>query len=59
MTKKVTEITLYEWVSQWLDAYKKGTMKDTSYHQLELLIRYIPEELGNKSVAEILPIFFS
>ena len=55
MTKNVTEITLNEWASQWLGAYKKGTMKDTSYHQLELLIRYIPEELGNKSMAEILP----
>ena len=49
-------MTLGEWIHLWLVSYKLGTIKDTSYHQLELLVRLIPVELLNKPVAEILPL---
>lgn len=36
-------------------AYKLGTMKEHSYHQLELLERQIPQELKDRELSEILP----
>ena len=38
-------ITLGEWIPIWMASYKRGTIKGTSYHQLELLARLIPDEL--------------
>lgn len=49
-------MTLNEWIPMWLDCYKFGTIKDNSYHQLELLARLIPEELKSKELPEILPL---
>ena len=49
------KITLGEWIPLWLKIYKLGTIKDTSYHQLELLARLIPEELKALPVADIKP----
>ena len=48
-------MTLNEWIPQWLENYKLGTIKETSYHQLELLWRHIPDSLLNRELAEILP----
>lgn len=48
-------LTLKDWIPQWLAAYKKGTIKDTSYHQLELLAIRIPEDLKARELSEILP----
>lgn len=47
--------TLREWIPQWLTLYKEGTMKETSFHQLELLARQIPEELKDSQLDEIKP----
>lgn len=48
-------MTLSEWIPQWLNAYKRGTIKDSSYHQLELLERRIPDELKGKDLNDIKP----
>lgn len=48
--------TLGEWMKMYLESYRKGTMKDTSYHQLEILIEKFPPELNSKKVCDIAPI---
>lgn len=48
-------MTLGEWMPLWLTSYKLGTIKSTSYHQLEILCRHIPEELRSKELPAILP----
>lgn len=47
---------LREWIPLWLHAYKLGTMKERSYHQLNLLIRYFPDDLMNTELTEITPL---
>lgn len=49
-------VTLGEWIPMWLEAYKQGTIKDTSFHQLVLLERLIPDELKSLPIGEIRPI---
>ena len=34
-------MTLREWIPIWLTTYKLGTIKERSFHQLELLARHI------------------
>ncbi len=46
---------LKEWIPIWLECYKKGTIKETSYHQLELLTRLIPDSLMEMELNTILP----
>ena len=48
-------MTLREWVPQWLEAYKLGTIKERSYHQLELLVKYFPDSLLDAELNEIKP----
>lgn len=48
-------MTLGEWIPQWLNYYKKGTIKQTSFHQLELLARLFPDDLLSMPLSEILP----
>lgn len=48
-------MTLGEWIPLWLKYYKAGTMKQGSYHQLELLERRIPDSLKAVPLGEILP----
>lgn len=50
-----SNMTLGQWVPLWLSSYKLGTIKESSFHQLELLARLIPDELKNKPLADILP----
>lgn len=50
-----TAMTLGEWIPAWMRAYKLGTIKQTSYYQLELLARHIPEELKAQALDEIKP----
>lgn len=50
-----TDITLGQWIPLWMDSYKRGTIKGTSYHQLELLARLIPDDLKEMPVSEIRP----
>ena len=38
-------MTLAQWIPLWLENYKRGTMKSKSYHQYELLIALLPDEL--------------
>lgn len=49
-------MTLREWIPQWLKNYKFGTIKRHSYHQLEILVRLIPEELKDMDLADIKPL---
>lgn len=49
-------MTLREWSTQWLTTYKLGTIKQKSYHQLELLLRHIPEDLMAKEPSDIKPL---
>lgn len=49
-------LTLGEWIPLWLNAYKRGTIRQTSYHQLELLVRHIPDNLLCLPLSDILPI---
>lgn len=49
-------MTLREWTTQWLTTYKLGTIKDKSYHQLELLIRRFPEDLMDMELSAIKPL---
>ncbi len=48
-------LTLGQWIPLWMTAYKQGTIKGTSYHQLELLARLIPEELKKMPLTDIRP----
>lgn len=48
-------MTLGEWIPKWLECYKRGTIKGTSFHTLELLVKQIPEELKQTELSEILP----
>lgn len=48
-------MTLENWMQSWLTHYKKGTIKETSYHQLEILARHFPESLSAMEMCEILP----
>lgn len=50
-----SKITLGQWFPQWLEAYKKGTIKDNSFHQLVLLERHIPETLKARFLSDIRP----
>lgn len=48
-------ITLGQWIPLWMTSYKQGTIKGTSYHQLELLARLIPDDLKWMPIADIRP----
>lgn len=50
------DMKLCDWVQRWLESYKADTIKQTSYHQLELLISKIPDSLREKKVQDITPI---
>lgn len=50
------DITLKSWSEKYLESCRKGTMKETSYHQLDLLQKKIPNSLTKKKVSEIRPI---
>ena len=44
-----------EWIFVWLNTYKLGTIKQHSFHQLELLVRKIPDDLLDKELEDIKP----
>lgn len=46
---------LGDWIPVWLECYKLGTIKQTSYHQLENLVKHIPTELKDCEMDEIRP----
>lgn len=48
-------MTLREWIPAWLNAYKLGTIKERSYHQIELLARRFPADLMDMELADIKP----
>lgn len=52
-----SDMTLGEWAAMWLISYKKDTIKETSYHQIELLVRLIPDELKDMKLSEIKPMY--
>lgn len=47
-------MTLGQWLPLWLRSYKLGTIKGTSYHQLEILCQHIPENLKETELSDIL-----
>lgn len=49
-------MTLREWMPVWLTTYKLGTIKERSYHQLELLARKFPDDLMDMELADIKPL---
>lgn len=49
-------MTLREWIPIWMTTYKLGTIKENSYHQLELLIRKFPDDLMDMELADIRPL---
>lgn len=51
-----TKTTLQKWLEKYLESYRKGSMKQTSYHQLELLIKRIDDDLLSRPVCAIKPI---
>ena len=48
-------MTLGQWLPLWLRSYKLGTIKGTSYNQLEILCQHIPENLKEAELSDILP----
>ena len=46
-------MTLREWIPQWMETYKYGTIKERSYHQLELLVKYFPDSLLDAELNDI------
>lgn len=48
-------MTLGNWIPLWLSCYKAGTIKERSYHQLELLVRHFPPELLDMELEAIRP----
>lgn len=57
LVRELENLTVAQWGIMWLECYKQGTIKDTSYHQLELLLRLFPNELQELPVANVLPIY--
>lgn len=49
-------MTLREWIPKWLKNYKFGTIKPHSYHQLEVLVRLIPDDLQDMELEDIKPL---
>lgn len=49
-------MTLGQWIPVWMEAYKHGTIKETSYYQLLLLERLIPDDLKQLPLSEIRPL---
>lgn len=47
---------LREWIPTWLTTYKLGTIKERSFHQLELLVKKFPDELLDMELADIRPL---
>lgn len=47
------DMKLGPWLDLWLETYKKGAMLETSYYQLEVLVKHIPERLKKKKVRDI------
>lgn len=48
-------MTLSDWIPLWLQSYKLGTIRETSYHQLEILCQHIPANLKEMELPDILP----
>lgn len=48
-------MTLGQWFPLWLDTYKRGIIRPSSLHQLELLARRIPADLMGRPLSAILP----
>lgn len=48
-------MTLREWIPQWLEAYKLGTIKERSFHQLELLVNHFLDTLMDMELNDIKP----
>lgn len=48
-------MTLREWIPLWMEAYKLGTIKERSYHQIELLVRRFPDDLMDMELEAIKP----
>lgn len=48
-------MTLREWIPTWMQTYKLGTIKERSYHQLELLEVKFPDDLMDMELADIKP----
>lgn len=48
-------MTLREWIPQWLHAYKLGTIKQHSYHQLEILVQHFPDDLLDTELNDVKP----
>ena len=49
-------LTFQQWAEIWLESYKRGTIKDTSFHQFELLLHRMPDELLSMELSAILPL---
>lgn len=49
-------MTLREWIPIWLSKYKLGTIKEHSYHQLEILARKFPDDLMDMELTDIKPL---
>ena len=47
---------LGDWMEKWLVSYKKGTIRQNSYYQLELLIKKVPQKLKERRVCDITPV---
>lgn len=50
------EITLDEWLNEWLTIYKRDKVKEGTYYQYTLWIRNLPSELKRKRLWEISPL---
>ena len=50
-----SSMTLGEWIPLWLTSYKSFTIKETSYHQLEILAGHIPDDLKAMQLSDIRP----
>lgn len=54
--KKTTPLTVEKWAKQWLQDYKKGTVGNDWYKQMEGIVdNYIVPELGKYRLSEVLP----
>lgn len=45
-----------DWITQFLEVYKKGNVKQTWFHQLEILAGHVSDMLKVKKVGKILPV---
>ena len=50
------DMRLKDWITTYLEGYKKGSIRNSGYHQFETMRDKLPEKLKRKKVSDITPV---